>query len=121
MDGAALILDLVILAILFLMLARSHFKSEEVHHRLDDVITGIDLFATEILNRTKVLMEKAAPAIELHNHNPLEQIFKFIQYMKTGDVGAGMNNNPRDDAGRYATTQQIQEDSQTPEVVDISD
>ena len=121
MNGAALYLDLLILALLFVMLARSHFKGEEVHQRLDDVIEGIGSFATELLTRTQILMEKAAPAIELHNHNPLEQLFKFVQSMKTGQFGNEMNNNPRDDAGRYATPPQIQEDSPTPEVIDISD
>ena len=118
MDGTAFSLDVIILVLLLFMLARSHFKSHEVHDRLDDVIEGIGAFAQELLSRTQFLLDKAAPAIELHNHNPLEQIFKFIQGMKTGQFQNEMNNNPRDDAGRYASPQEI-ETNTTPEIVDI--
>ena len=120
MVDAPLVLDLLIIALLFAMMVRSHFNKEEVHLRLDDVIEGTGSFFQELLNRTNILMEKAAPAIELHNHNPLEQIFKFVQSMKSGQYQSEMNNNPRDDAGQYATTQQIQEDNPTPEIVDVS-
>ena len=122
MVEASLILDALILALLFAMLARSHFKSEEVHDRLDDVIDGVGLFATEVLKRTESLSEMAgrmAPAIELHNHNPLEQIFKFIQGMKTGNFQNENITNPRDSAGQYATAQPQEISTETSEVVDI--
>ena len=126
MVEASLLLDSFIIALIFLMMARSHFKSEEVHHRLDDVIDGVGMFATEVLKRTENLMEMGrsiSPAIELHNHNPLEQIFSFLKGVKTGDFsgfGGEMNNNPRDDAGRYAAENpQIIETETTPEVIDI--
>lgn len=120
MDGAALSLDLFAILLLLIMLARSHLHSQEVHHRLDDTIEGMAGFFQEMLQRTQNLMEKAAPAIELHNHNPLEQLFRFVQGMKTGNFGAEMNNNPRDDAGRYATTQQEIEAETSPEIIDIT-
>ena len=123
MVEASLILDALILALLFAMLARSHFKSEEVHDRLDDVIDGVGLFATEVLKRTESLSEMAgrmAPAIELHNHNPLEQIFKFIQGMKTGNFQDDNITNPRDSHGRYGPREE-QSENTTPEVIDITD
>jgi len=123
MVEASLLLDALIIALLFAMLARSHWKGEEVHARLDDVIDGVGLFATEVLKRTESLSEMAgrmAPAIELHNHNPLEQIFKFIQGMKTGNFPDENITNPRDSQGRYATAPEIENDT-TPEVIDITD
>ena len=123
MVEASLLLDALIIALLFAMLARSHFKGEEVHERLDDVIDGVGLFATEVLKRTESLAEMAgrmAPAIELHNHNPLEQIFKFIQGMKTGNFSDENITNPRNAQGRYATAPES-ENNQTPEVIDITD
>ena len=123
MVEASLLLDALIIALLFAMLARSHWKGEEVHERLDDVIDGVGLFATEVLKRTESLSEMAgrmAPAIELHNHNPLEQIFKFIQGMKTGNFSDENITNPRDSQGRYATAPES-ENNQTPEIIDISD
>ena len=120
MNEAAFYLDLLIIALLFAMLVFSRYRSEEVHHRLDDVIEGVSLFANEVLSRTQKLSEMAAPAIELHNHNPLEQIFKFIQGMKTGNFSDVNITNPRDSQGRYATAQEI-ENSPTPEVIDITD
>ena len=124
MVEASLILDALILALLFAMLARSHFKSEEVHDRLDDVIDGVGLFATEVLKRTESLSEMAgrmAPAIELHNHNPLEQLFRFVQGMKSGNFSDDNITNPRDSAGQYATTPQEIEITETPEIIDITD
>jgi hypothetical protein len=124
MVEASLILDALILALLFAMLARSHFKSEEVHDRLDDVIDGVGLFATEVLKRTESLSEMAgrmAPAIELHNHNPLEQIFKFIQGMKTGNFQDDNITNPRDARGQYATAPKSEIEPTTPEIIDITD
>ena len=123
MVEASLLLDALIIALLFAMLARSHWKGEEVHARLDDVIDGVGLFATEVLKRTESISEMAgrmAPAIELHNHNPLEQIFKFIQGMKTGNFSDENITNPRDSQGRYATAPEIENDT-TPEVIDITD
>ncbi len=107
------------------MMARSHFKSEEVHDRLDDVIEGIGLFASEMLKKTENLSDFASrinPAIELHNHNPLEQIFSFIRGMKTGNFdnfSSGEVINPRDTAGRYAPSQEEVETT-TPEIIDIT-
>ena len=125
MVDPSLILESLTIALLLAMLARSHFKSEEVHARLDDVIDGVGLFATEVLKRTESIMEMGrglAPAIELHNHNPLEQIFRFVQGMKTGDFGNFQNENitnPRDSAGQYATAHPQEISTETPEVVDI--
>jgi hypothetical protein len=122
MVEVALILDALIIALLFAMLALSRFRGEEVHQRLDDVIDGVGIFAQEVLKRTQNLTDLAAPAIELHNHNPLEQIFRFIQGMKTGDFGNIPDaniTNPRDSQGRYATPQE--ENSPSPEVIDITD
>ena len=129
MLDAALILDALILTLLFAMLARSHFSKEEVHERLDDVIDGVGLFATEVLKRTEDLRDmgsRIAPAIELHNHNPLEQVFGFIRAMKTGDFSnlspQESNINPRDSDGRYAPERtQAQIEDPTPEIVDITD
>jgi hypothetical protein len=125
MDWTPIVLELLIIALLFAMLARSHFKSEEVHERLDDVIEGIGIFATEMLKKTENLADfagKISPAIELHNHNPLEQIFSFIRGMKTGNFdgfGSEMNNNPRDPSGRYAAPPEETEDT-SPQVIDIT-
>ena len=119
----ALLMDVAIIALLIAMIGRSHFKSEEVHDRLDDVIDGVGLFATEVLKRTESLMEMGrsmAPAIELHNHNPLEQIFKFLQGMKTGNFPDDNITNPRDSHGRYGPREE-QTENTTPEVIDISD
>lgn len=126
MDWTHLVLELLIIAVLFAMMARSHFKSEEVHDRLDDVIEGIGLFASEMLKKTENLSELAgriSPAIELHNHNPLEQIFSFIRGMKTGNFdnfSGGEVINPRDTAGRYAPSKEEVETT-TPEIIDITD
>ena len=122
MVDASLILESLTIALLLAMLARSHFKSEEVHARLDDVIDGVGLFATEVLKRTESIMEMGrglAPAIELHNHNPLEQIFRFVQGMKTGNFQNENITNPRDSAGQYATAQPQEISTETSEVVDI--
>ena len=122
MVEASLILESLTIALLLAMLARSHFKSEEVHARLDDVIDGVGLFATEVLKRTESIMEMGrglAPAIELHNHNPLEQIFRFVQGMKTGNFQNENITNPRDSAGQYATAQPQEISTETSEVVDI--
>ena len=122
MVEASLILESLTIALLLAMLARSHFKSEEVHARLDDVIDGVGLFATEVLNRTESIMEMGrglAPAIELHNHNPLEQIFRFVQGMKTGNFQNENITNPRDSAGQYATAQPQEIRTETSEVVDL--
>ena len=123
MVEASLILDALIIALLLGMLARSHFSKEEVHARLDDVIDGVGLFATEVLKRTESILEMGrgiAPAIELHNHNPLEQIFKFVQGIKTGNFQNENITNPRDSSGQYATAQPQEISPQTsPEIVDI--
>lgn len=126
MVETSLLLDVLILVVLFLMIARSHWKSEEVHHRLDDVIDGVGMFATEVLKRTETLTEmgsRLAPSIELHNHDPFERLFSMIRAFKTGDFGsfAGDNiTNPRDSAGQYATTREEQiEDYTSPEIIDI--
>ena len=122
MVEASLILESLTIALLLAMLARSHFKSEEVHARLDDVIDGVGLFATEVLKRTESIMEMGrglAPAIELHNHNPLEQIFRFVQGMKTGNFQNENITTPRDSAGQYATAQPQEISTETSEVVDI--
>ena len=124
MVDAALPLDLLIIALLLAMMARSHFKSEEVHGRLDDVIDGVGLFATEVLKRTESILEMGRslnPAIELHNHNPLEQIFRFVQGMKTGNFSNENITNPRDAAGQYAAPREEIENDQTPEIIDITD
>lgn len=126
MDWLTIPLLCLIIALIFASLLRSHFKSEEVHARLDDVIDGVGLFAQEVLKRTDMLTDlagKVSPAIELHNHNPLEQIFSFVRGMKTGNFegfGADMNNNPRDSSGQYAATPEEIEDT-TPQVIDITD
>lgn len=126
MDWTHIVLEVLIIAVLFAMMARSHFKSEEVHERLDDVIEGIGMFASEMLKKTENLSDLAgriSPAIELHNHNPLEQIFSFIRGMKTGNFdnfSSGEVINPRDTAGRYASPPEEIETS-SPEVVDIID
>ena len=124
MVEASLILDALILTLIVAALLRSYLGTEQVHDRLDDVITGVDLFAGEVLNRTQILMDKAnlmAPAIELHNHNPLEQIFRFVQGMKTGNFQSDNITNPRDSAGQYATAPQIETEEISPEIVDIID
>jgi len=124
MVEASLILDALILTLIVAALLRSYLGTEQVHDRLDDVITGVDIFAGEVLNRTQILMDKAnsmAPAIELHNHNPLEQLFRFVQGMKTGNFSDENITNPRDSAGQYAATPQEIEITETPEVIDITD
>ena len=125
MVDAALILDALILTSLLAILLRSHFKGEEVHDRLDDVIDGVGLFATEVLKRTEELREMGsamAPAIELHNHNPLEQIFSFINQMKNGNFSAENITNPRGSDGRYGPTQEQEQIPETsPEIIDILD
>ena len=124
MVDAALYMDLLIIALIIAGFARSYFSKEEVHQRLDDVIDGVGLFATEVLKRTDSIMEMGRtlnPAIELHNHNPLEQVFRFIQGMKTGNFQGDNITNPRDSAGQYATAPQIETEEITPEVIDIID
>ena len=124
MVGAALSMDLLIIALLVAGMARSYFSKEEVHQRLDDVIDGVGLFATEVLKRTESILEMGRtlhPAIELHNHNPLEQIFRFVQGMKTGNFQSDNITNPRDSAGQYATAPQIETEEISPEIVDIID
>jgi len=124
MVESSLILDALILTRIVAALLRSYLGTEQVHDRLDDVITGVDIFAGEVLNRTQILMDKAnsmAPAIELHNHNPLEQLFRFVQGMKTGNFSDENITNPRDSAGQYAATPQEIEITETPEVIDITD
>tara|TARA_Y100001973_G_C5202960_1_gene339210 strand:+ start:2562 stop:2939 length:378 start_codon:yes stop_codon:yes gene_type:complete len=125
MVETSLILNALILALIFAQMLRAHMKSEEVHERLDDVIDGVGLFATEVIKRTDTLLETASRFggnIELHNHNPLEQIFRFIQGMKTGNFETNYQDNltnPRDSHGQYASAQE--ENSQTPEIIDITD
>jgi hypothetical protein len=125
MVETSLILNALILALIFGQMIRAHMKSEEVHDRLDDVIDGVGLFATEVIKRTDTLLETAtrmAPAIELHNHNPLEQIFRFVQGMKTGNfdtIPQDNLTNPRDSHGQYAPAQE--ENSPSPEIIDILD
>ena len=124
MVEASLILNALIIALLLFMIGRSHMKTEEVHHRLDDVIDGVGMFATEVLKRTESILEMGrsiSPAIELHNHNPLEQIFKFVQGMKTGNFSNDNITNRRDAAGQYAATREEIENDQTPEIIDITD
>tara|TARA_Y100000004_G_scaffold193396_2_gene255867 strand:+ start:363 stop:737 length:375 start_codon:yes stop_codon:yes gene_type:complete len=124
MVDAALLLDALILALLLAMLARSHSKSEEHHARLDDLVTGVDLFANEVLDRTKILLEmgqRMQPAIELHNHNPLEQIFNFVRGLKTGNFDNENITSHRDSHGQYATAPQNEIEPSTSEVIDISD
>lgn len=124
MVEASLILNALIIALLLFIIGRSHMKTEEVHHRLDDVIDGVGMFATEVLKRTESILEMGrsiSPAIELHNHNPLEQIFKFVQGMKTGNFSSDNITNPRDSAGQYAATREEIENDQTPEIIDITD
>ena len=124
MVEASLILDALILTLIVAALLRSYLGTEQVHDRLDDVITGVDLFAGEVLNRTQILMDKAnsmAPAIELHNHNPLEQLFRFVQGMKSGNFSDDNITNPRDSAGQYAATPQELEITETQEIIDITD
>jgi hypothetical protein len=57
MVEASLILNALIIALLLFMIGRSHMKTEEVHHRLDDVIDGVGMFATEVLKRTESILE----------------------------------------------------------------
>jgi hypothetical protein len=124
MVETSLILDALILTLIIGALLRSFLGTERVHDRLDDVIDGVDLFANEVLNRTQFLMEKAqaiSPAIELHNHNPLEQVFKFIQGMKTGNFSDENITSHRDSAGQYAATPQEIENAETQEIIDITD
>ena len=124
MDEAALILDLTILALILTLIFRSRMKSEEHHERLDDLIEGVGMFANEVLARTESLMEMGRsmqPAIELHNHNPLEQIFRFIQGMKTGNFQDENITSHRDSHGQYATAPQNEIDPSTSEIIDISD
>jgi hypothetical protein len=126
MVEAALILDAVIIALLSLIIARSFWKSEEVHDRLDDVIEGVGLFANEVLSRTDELREMGsamAPAIELHNHNPLEQIFTFISQMRSGNFSTDNITKRREPDGRYATTERLEEiqHDPTPEIIDLVD
>lgn len=122
---ASLTLDCLIIALIVYSMARGRYKSEEVHQRLDDIIDGVGIFAREVLDRTEQLRQMAAPAIELHNHNPLEQIFNFLRGMQTGDFGRKPDDNitnPRDSGGRYAAAPQISQDPQeTPEIIDITD
>ena len=126
MVEAALILDCLIIALLIVIMGRSWLRGEEVHERLDDVIEGVGLFANEVLSRTEDLREigtRMAPAIELHNHNPLEQIFSFISQMRGGTFQSENITKRRESDGRYAPAQrseEIQEDP-TPEVIDITD
>jgi len=124
MVEASLILDALILTLIVAALLRSYLGTEQVHDRLDDVIDGVGLFATEVLKRTESILEMGRslnPAIELHNHNPLEQLFRFVQGMKTGNFSDENITNPRDSAGQYAATPQEIEITETPEVIDITD
>ena len=122
MVDAALLLDVVIIALMLALMLRSHIKSEEVHLRLDDIIEGVGRFAAEVLERTSDLRDlgsRIAPAIELHNHNPLEQVFSFIRGLKTGNFDDGIVTNPRDSAGQYGRAENKNEDSPTSEVIDL--
>ena len=121
MVEAALYMDAVI------GFALSRSNKEEVHLRLDDTIEGVGMLATELLNRTegiRDLASRVAPAIELHNHNPLEQIFNAIRAFKSGDFSnfsdAGSNINPREPDGRYGTREEI-ETEVSPETIDVID
>ena len=125
MVETVLLLDCLIIALLAVIIGRSWWKGEEVHDRLDDGIEGVGLFANEVLNRTEDLKEigtRMAPAIELHNHNPLEQIFSFISQMRSGNFQTDNITSRRESDGRYAPSERIEEiqDDPTPEVVDLT-
>jgi hypothetical protein len=127
MVETSLLMDLGILCGIMVIMLRSFRAKEDVHHRLDDVTNAVGIFAEEVIQRTDFLMEKAGQipaAIELHNHNPLEQIFSFIRGMQTGNFG-GMsgdtNINPRESDGTYGARQgQEQEYFSETETLDIN-
>ena len=121
MVDTALYTDLLIIGLLVGMFLRSHFKGEEVHDRLDDVIQGVGHIAQSTHQKLDDLMSKGSAAIELHNHNPLEQIFSFISQMKNGTFSPSNITNPRDSHGQYATTREEEQIQETPEIVDITD
>ena len=108
MVETALVLDALIIALILVGFGVSRFRSQDVHLRLDDTIEGVGMLANELLKRTDFIQDmgsRMAPAIELHNHNPLEQVFSFIRALKTGDFSnispQETNINPRESDGRY--------------------
>jgi len=127
MVDAALLLDALIIALIGVGFVVSRLGRQDVHLRLDDTIEGVAMLANELLKRTDFIQEmgtRMAPAIELHNHNPLEQIFKFIQGLKTGDfssMSGDTNINPRESDGRYGTREIESETEVSPETIDVID
>jgi hypothetical protein len=127
MVDAALYLDALIIALIVVGFVVSRLGRQDVHLRLDDTIEGVAMLANELLKRTDFIQEmgtRMAPAIELHNHNPLEQIFKFIQGMKTGDfssMSGDTNINPRESDGRYGPREIESETDVSPETIDVID
>ena len=121
MVDASLYTDLLIIGLLVGMFLRSHFKGEEVHDRLDDVIQGVGHIAQSTHQKLDDLMSKGSAAIELHNHNPLEQIFSFISQMKNGTFSPSNITNPRDSHGQYAPAIEEEEFTPTSETIDVID
>jgi hypothetical protein len=130
MVEAALIMDALILSLIVFGFVVYRMSQETVHDRLDDTIDGVGILATELLKRTEGIRELASrvtPAIELHNHNPLEQIFNAIRAFKTGQFSNNMetegNINPRGVDGQYGgpITQEEQTEPPASEVVDVID
>lgn len=127
MVDAALLLDALIISLIVVGFVVSRLGRQDVHLRLDDTIEGVAMLANELLKRTDFIQEmgtRMAPAIELHNHNPLEQIFKFIQGMKTGDfssMSGDTNINPRESDGRYGPREIESETDVSPETIDVID
>jgi hypothetical protein len=128
MVEATLILDALIIALIFVGFVMSRLSRQDVHLRLDDTIEGVAMLANELLKRTDFIHDmgsRMAPAIELHNHNPLEQVFSFLRALKTGDFSnispQETNINPRDSHGQYAPALEEEEFTATPETIDIID
>ena len=128
MVEAALLLDALIIGLIVAGFVVSRMSRQDVHLRLDDTIEGVAMLANELLKRTDFINDmgsRMAPAIELHNHNPLEQVFSFLRALKTGDFSnistPETNINPRDSHGQYAPAIEEEEFTSTSETVDVID
>ena len=126
MVETSLILDALIIGLIRAGCLISRSRGQEVHVRLDDTSEGVAMLANELLQRTEFIRDLRggmSPSIELHNHNPLEQVFSFIRALKTGDFSAmsgDTNINPRDSDGRYAPSEDGEENPQIAETIDIT-
>ena len=128
MVEAPLLLDGINIALIVFGFFVSRMSRQDVHLRLDDTIEGVAMLANELLKRTDFIQDmgtRIAPAIELHNHNPLEQVFSFLKALKTGDFSnispPETNINPRDSQGRYGSEEFEDQNPSTPETIDITD